>query len=77
VVASLAEHPLPRLCAAGIRCSINTDDPAMFGTDLGREYRAAAELGVSAADAYAAGVAGALCDEATRDRLRAMAGTAR
>ncbi|MDT5037884.1 MAG: aminodeoxyfutalosine deaminase [Micromonosporaceae bacterium] len=77
VVASLAEHPLPRLRAAGIRCSINTDDPAMFGTDLGREYRAAAELGVSAADAYAAGVAGALCDEATRDRLRAMAGTAR
>ena len=41
----------------------------MFGTDLGREYELAATLGVSAADAYAAGVAGACCDAATRERL--------
>ena len=33
-VASLADHPLPRLVAAGVRCSISTDDPAMFDTDL-------------------------------------------
>ena len=69
VVASLAEHPLPRLRAAGVPCTINTDDPAMFDTDLDREYTAAAELGVSAADAFTAGVAGALCDDATRQRL--------
>jgi aminodeoxyfutalosine deaminase len=73
VVPSLAEHPLPRLRAAGIRCTINTDDPAMFGTDLGREYETAAALGVSAADAYEAGVVGALCDDATRSRLRELA----
>jgi aminodeoxyfutalosine deaminase len=71
-VDSLAEHPLPRLRAAGIPCSINTDDPAMFGTDLGREYEIAASLGVGAADAYAAGLAGALCDDATRQRLAAL-----
>jgi aminodeoxyfutalosine deaminase len=69
VVASLAEHPLPALRAAGVLCTINTDDPAMFGTDLGREHAIAAELGVGPADAYAAGVAGAICDEATRQRL--------
>jgi aminodeoxyfutalosine deaminase len=74
VVPSLAEHPLPLLREAGIRCTINTDDPAMFGTDLGREYEAAATLGVSAADAYAAGVAGALCDSGTRARLRELGG---
>jgi len=73
VVPSLDAHPLPVLRAAGIRCTINTDDPAMFGTDLGLEYEIAAELGVSAADAYAAGLAGALCDEATRARLAALA----
>jgi aminodeoxyfutalosine deaminase len=69
VVASLDSHPLPKLRAVGVRCSINTDDPAMFGTDLGREHEVAAELGVSAADAYAAGLAGALCDDTTRVRL--------
>nr|WP_205861218.1 adenosine deaminase [Planosporangium flavigriseum] len=72
VVPSLAEHPLPLLRQAGIRCTINTDDPAMFGTDLGHEYEVAAQLGVSPAEAYAAGVAGALCDEATRARLRQL-----
>jgi aminodeoxyfutalosine deaminase len=34
VVGSLAEHPLPELVAAGIACTVSTDDPAMFGTDL-------------------------------------------
>ena len=74
VVASLEEHPLPQLVAAGVRCSISTDDPAMFDTDLTRDYEAAAKLGVSPRAAYEAGVAGALCDEATRERLRSIGG---
>ena len=68
-VASLAEHPLPQLVAAGVRCSISTDDPAMFDTDLSRDYEAAESLGLTAQAAYEAGVAGALCDESTRARL--------
>lgn len=72
VVASLEEHPLPRLVAAGVRCSISTDDPAMFDTDLGRDYEAAASLGVDPRAAYEAGAAGALCDEATHRRLREL-----
>jgi aminodeoxyfutalosine deaminase len=69
VVRTLEEHPLPALRAAGALCTINTDDPAMFGTDLGREYEIAAGLGVTPAEAFAAGVSGALCDEETRRRL--------
>jgi aminodeoxyfutalosine deaminase len=74
VVRSLEEHPLPQLVAAGVRCSISTDDPAMFDTDLSRDYEAAASLGLSPQAAYEAGVAGALCDEATRERLRQIGG---
>jgi aminodeoxyfutalosine deaminase len=70
VVGSLEEHPLPQLVAAGVRCSISTDDPAMFDTDLSRDYEAAASLGVSPRAAYEAGLAGALCDDESRARLR-------
>ena len=70
-VPSLAEHPLPKLVAAGVLCSISTDDPAMFDTDLQREYEAVRSLGVEPRAAYEAGVAGALCDEETRAELRA------
>jgi aminodeoxyfutalosine deaminase len=71
-VASLAEHPLPRLVAAGVRCSISTDDPAMFDTDLSRDYEAAESLGLSPRSFYEAGLAGALCDEEARARLQAV-----
>jgi aminodeoxyfutalosine deaminase len=71
-VRALEEHPLPRLVAAGVRCSVSTDDPAMFETDLGRDYEAAESLGVAPRALYEAGVAGALCDNPTRARLGAI-----
>jgi aminodeoxyfutalosine deaminase len=71
-VPSLDEHPLPRLVAAGVRCSISTDDPAIFDTDLSRDHAAAEELGLAPRAIYEAGVHGALCDDATRARLRAI-----
>ncbi|RKN41554.1 adenosine deaminase [Micromonospora endolithica] len=43
-VASLAEHPLPQLVAAGVPVTINSDDPPMFSTTLNREYQVAADL---------------------------------
>jgi aminodeoxyfutalosine deaminase len=70
VVASLAEHPLPQLAAAGVACSISTDDPAMFGTDLAADYAAAMKVGVTARDCYLAGQRGALCDERTKSELQ-------
>jgi aminodeoxyfutalosine deaminase len=70
VVDSMEEHPLGRMLEAGVLCSISTDDPAMFGTDLSRDYQAAAEVGCPPERAFLAGMAGALCDEATRSTLR-------
>jgi aminodeoxyfutalosine deaminase len=69
-VAALEEHPLPQLLAAGARCSISTDDPAMFATDLSKDYDAAASLGLQPRDTYEAGLEGAVSDESTKARLR-------
>jgi len=72
-VASLEEHPLPRLVDAGVLCSISTDDPAMFDTDLTRDYEAARTLGLDPRSAFEAGVAGALVDPDGETRLREIA----
>lgn len=45
VAPSIAEHPLRRLRAAGIRCTISTDDPLCFGNTVIDEYLALAEEG--------------------------------
>jgi adenosine deaminase len=40
---SLAEHPLRSMLEAGLLVTINTDDPAMMGLDLGLEYQRVGE----------------------------------
>jgi aminodeoxyfutalosine deaminase len=72
VVESPELHPLSRMLEAGVLCSISTDDPAMFDTDLTRDYEVAAQLGCSPEEAFRAGVVGALCDAETRTRLRTV-----
>jgi aminodeoxyfutalosine deaminase len=72
-VRSLEEHPLPRLLAGGVLCSVSTDDPAMFGTDLSNDYEAACSVGLDPRTFYDAGVEGALCDMRTKEKLRGVA----
>ncbi len=56
IVPDLASHPLPQLLDAGVRCSINGDDPLLFGPGLLDEYELCrAELGCS--DAQMASIA--------------------
>ncbi len=45
--ASLHLHPLPDLFRAGVPLNVSTDDPAIFSTDLQREYLALLEMGIS------------------------------
>jgi aminodeoxyfutalosine deaminase len=53
VVASYREHPLPRLLAAGVSASLNSDDPPMFGTTLRGEYlHALRDLGLGRAEVF-------------------------
>lgn len=48
VVDSLENHPLPTLLDAGVGCTINADDPLLFGPGLAEEYLAAREgIGLS------------------------------
>ena len=38
VARSMAEHPLRRLLAAGVRCTVNSDDPIAFGNRVMDDY---------------------------------------
>lgn len=50
-VTHLSQHPLPVLREAGVKVSINTDDPGVFDFNLTHEYDAVADhLGLTAAD---------------------------
>lgn len=72
VVPSLAAHPLPRLLAAGVRCSVSTDDPVLMGIDLAGECERAVQMGHDRHAMYEAGIEGAFCDEGVKRRLRAV-----
>ncbi|MBW3561772.1 MAG: adenosine deaminase [Actinobacteria bacterium] len=40
VVARLEDHPLPRMLEAGLKVTVNSDDPAFFGGYIGDNYAA-------------------------------------
>jgi adenosine deaminase len=49
IYATPAEHPLRALHDAGVKVTLNSDDPAYWGTSVGAEYALAAqELGLTA-----------------------------
>ena len=51
VVGDMAEHPLDRMLAAGLKATVNSDDPAYFGGYVADNYRAVAKArGLSRAD---------------------------
>lgn len=45
IVATGAPHPIRALYDAGVHCTVNSDDPAMFETDINREYETLAGQG--------------------------------
>jgi adenosine deaminase len=72
---SLAAHPLPRLRDAGLVVTVNTDIPALVGTDPAGEYgRVRDAFGYPdavLAELAAAGVDASFAPAATKARLRA------
>ena len=51
VVATLRDHPLAKYHRSGVRVTLSSDDPTMFGSDIVAEYRQARDvLGLGAAD---------------------------
>jgi adenosine deaminase len=76
VYPSIEEHPLPQLLAAGIRCSLNGDDPLLFGPVLLEEYELA-RTGMGLDDDTLATIARASIDgSGAPDALKAAASQA-
>ncbi|MBN2471970.1 MAG: adenosine deaminase [Anaerolineae bacterium] len=75
VAPTFAQHPLPRLLAAGLYITLNSDDPPMFNTTLTDEYlRAAKAFSLNAAQVETLvlnGVQAALLPEPERARIAA------
>ena len=46
-VPTLADHPLPQLVRAGVRCSISTDSRTVADTTLSHEFELASEMGMT------------------------------
>jgi len=74
VVPSVEAHQLPQLLAAGVPCTVNTDDPTFFSCDLQAEHAAARSLGADPRALFEAGIAGARCGEDAKTALNDIAG---
>lgn len=72
VVAGLADHPLPRLAAAGVLCSVSSDDPVLMDTSLEENAAAATALGLPPRDQFFNALHGALCEPGVKERLRGI-----
>ncbi len=76
VFASFAEHAYPKLRKAGVRVTLNSDDPPYFQTSLGHEYDIARRhFGMSEAELLAdtrTAIEAAFVDEPTRIKLLAI-----
>lgn len=80
VFPDFASHPFVRLREAGVKVTLNSDDPPFFWTSMGREYFIGkSEFGLSEPDLLsitATAIDAAFCDPGTKARLRDRAGLA-
>ena len=70
----LSKHPIREMVAGGLRVMLNSDDPTMFHTDIGKEYVdlcLACNYGPSQVREFSLnGVAGSWLDESEKARFR-------
>lgn len=75
VVDRMEDHPLRRMLDAGLRVTVNADDPAYFGGYIGDNFRgvtAALDLGADELLTLAANaIEGSFADDARKSELRA------
>lgn len=72
VVPRWEDHPLPELIASGLALTINTDDPAMFGTDLTTEHELALGAGATPQALFRAGILGQQAGDGIGNWLRGI-----
>lgn len=65
-------HPISRMKDAGLKVTINTDDPSICGTSLSREFRAARRMGFTDGDLRRAVLESALAAFLPESRRRKL-----
>jgi len=72
-VSDLSQHPIIAMVEAGVRVSVNSDDPPMFATTLNDEYGVAARLlgldDIGVGNLAKAGVRASFADKDVQERL--------
>lgn len=75
---SVAEYPLGMLLDAGVRCSVSTDDPAIFACNLSDELDLVTSTWrIGRRALFNNALAGAICDPGTKAALQTLAGQSR
>ena len=72
IYSDYASHPVKRLFDAGVKITVNSDDPPFFNASIAGEYEVMADLGLSEKELCSLtenAIKHSFCDQVTKERL--------
>jgi adenosine deaminase len=72
IYSDYASHPVKKLFDAGVKITVNSDDPPFFNASIAGEYEVMANLGLSEKELYSLtenAIKHSFCDQAIKEKL--------